>query len=81
MLEVTDPNDLRSDIHACGDDKVRHLAGRPAVDADKAQVARLSGAKTIRWLTPGMPVTEDYSPTRLNVEIDGQGMLVSFHCG
>ncbi|GGO35942.1 hypothetical protein GCM10010991_29060 [Gemmobacter aquaticus] len=36
---------------------------------------------TIRILRPGTPVTEDFSPSRLNVDVDAAGTITGFHCG
>jgi len=35
----------------------------------------------MRIIKPGMAVTMDYSPNRLNVELDAQNMIVRFWCG
>lgn len=35
----------------------------------------------VRVIAPGMAVTMDYSAARLNLETDGRGRIVRFHCG
>jgi hypothetical protein len=35
----------------------------------------------LRVIEPGMAVTEDYSPSRLNVALDLQGRIVGVACG
>jgi hypothetical protein len=36
---------------------------------------------TVRIIGPDDPVTEDYSATRLNVDLDRQGLIRRFWCG
>lgn len=35
----------------------------------------------IRVIAPGQPVTQDYSPARLNLDVDASGRLVRPWCG
>lgn len=35
----------------------------------------------VRVILPGMAVTMDYSPARLNLEVDERGHIFRFHCG
>jgi hypothetical protein len=41
----------------------------------------LSGAKNIRWIAPGMAVTQDYREDRLNLDTDEKGKIIRAHCG
>ncbi len=41
----------------------------------------LSGNDPMRILPPGTPMTMDYNPSRLNVELDEAGTIVRFYCG
>ena len=66
---------------ACGAEKVGKFVGEKRTDAISAQVARISGAKNIRWIKPGMAVTMDYREDRLNVRIDDKGVILSVNCG
>ena len=60
----------------CGGDPVGALIGQP-VSAMPA-----TGVWTaLRVIEPGMAVTEDYSPSRLNVALDLQGRIVGVACG
>ncbi|MBB5516792.1 hypothetical protein FHS89_002834 [Rubricella aquisinus] len=34
-----------------------------------------------RIIGPGMAVTMDYVPTRLNIETDGNGVIIRLYCG
>lgn len=66
---------------ACGAEKVAQFVGKKRTDAIATQVAKLSGAKSIRWIKPGMAVTMDYREDRLNVRTDDKGRIMSVICG
>jgi hypothetical protein len=42
---------------------------------------RRSGARTLRWIQPGMMVTMDYSAGRLNIELNEQQRISRISCG
>lgn len=65
----------------CGQEKVAEFIGKMRTDAISTDVARLSGAKNIRWISPGMAVTMDYREDRLNARVDDKGVILSFDCG
>jgi hypothetical protein len=65
---------------ACGAEKVGQFVGKTRTDAVSAEVARLSGAKAIRWIEPGMAVTMDYREDRLNVSLDEKGVITRVYC-
>ena len=66
----------------CNSAKVAPYFGRAATPAVRAEIARKTGAKTIRWLYPDSIVTMDYSPARLNVTMDkGTDAIRSARCG
>jgi hypothetical protein len=60
---------------------LQRFVGQPATADLAAEAQRLSGARTVRWKAPGMAVTMDYRPDRLNIEIDAAQKVVSFDCG
>ena len=66
---------------ACGAEKVQHYVGKKRSTAISESVAALSGAKSIRWIEPGMAVTMDFREDRLNVKLDEKGVILSFTCG
>lgn len=66
---------------ACGAEKLTAFVGKKRTDAISAEVARISGAKNIRWIKPGMAVTMDYREDRLNVRVNEKGVILSFNCG
>jgi hypothetical protein len=65
---------------ACGAEKVAGFVGKTRTDALATEVARVSGAKNIRWISPGMAVTMDYREDRLNVDLDDKGVITRLYC-
>ena len=65
----------------CGSQHLAGFVGKKRTDTIAAQVAQVSGAKSIRWIKPGMAVTMDYREDRLNVRLDDKGKILSFNCG
>ncbi|ATY31414.1 I78 family peptidase inhibitor [Sphingomonas psychrotolerans] len=65
----------------CVADGLGSLTGKSRSEAVTKQALRLSGAKNIRWIAPGMAVTMDYREDRLNLEVDEHGKIVRAHCG
>jgi uncharacterized protein involved in type VI secretion and phage assembly len=57
------------------------VVGRQRSEAAGAEALRLSGAATLRWIEPGMMVTMDYRPDRLNIELDEAGKITRLRCG
>ena len=64
------------DLSACGGEPGLALIGH-----DIAELPATGRWGTLRVITPGMAVTEDYSETRLNVEIDAAGLITGAWCG
>jgi hypothetical protein len=78
---VTVPSEPPAD-DACNASKVAPWIGKAATPAVRADIARATGAKAIRWLYPDSVVTMDYSPGRLNVTMDkGTDVIRSARCG
>ncbi len=60
----------------CGAGGLAALVGRPVADLPA------SGPwKTLRVIRPGMMVTMEYSATRLDVAVDGSGLILKLSCG
>lgn len=57
------------------------LVGQPATAALGAEVLRLTGARSLRWIQPGSAVTMDYRTDRANVELDAANLVTSVRCG
>ena len=60
----------------CGAGALSHYVGRPLTD-----LPALGPSASLRVIRPGMAVTRDYSATRLNAEVDGQGLILRLSCG
>ena len=58
---------------ACGAPGLQGLVGK--------DVAAVTVPPGTRVIYPGTPVTEDYSPTRLNLDVDGSGRITGVWCG
>ncbi len=61
---------------ACGASALQGLLGQPA---SVLQAMRFAGP--VRVIRPGMAVTMDYSPERLNIEIDAEEIIARVTCG
>ncbi|MDP4032898.1 MAG: I78 family peptidase inhibitor [Pseudorhodobacter sp.] len=60
----------------CGAPALQYLLGQPASVLDTIPLAPAT-----RILRPGMAVTMDYSPERLNIEIDAGEHIIRLSCG
>lgn len=78
---VREPISLRDDGDECGATLVQGYVGLRANDTVREEVARRSGAATIRWVEPGMAVTMDFRPDRMTAELDVDGVVQSLRCG
>ena len=47
----------------------------------KAEIAARVGDRPIRYFTVGDPITMDFNPQRLNVELRSDGRIGRFWCG
>lgn len=63
-------------VETCGAEGLHHLLGQP-----EAVLATMRFAQVVRVIRPGMAVTMDYSPDRLNIEIDEAGRISRVSCG
>lgn len=61
---------------ACGAPALQYLVGQPAGVLDSMRFAGPT-----RVIRPGMAVTMDYSPNRLNIEIDAAEVIARVVCG
>ena len=60
----------------CGAALMQSLVGQPA-----GVLAAMKFAPPTRIIRPGDAVTEDYSPSRLNIEIDLHETIAAVRCG
>jgi hypothetical protein len=65
----------------CNAEKLDSLIGKPRSEAVTAEAKRLSGAKIVRWLTPGMMTTMEFRADRLNLHLGTDGKIGSARCG
>lgn len=66
---------------ACKATGMDDLIGKPQSEATAKEALSRSGARTLRWIAPGMAVTLDYRGDRLNIAVDKDGLITGFHCG
>ena len=65
----------------CRTEGLTDYVGRAGTQELASEAQRRSGARSVRWKAPGMAVTMDYRPDRLNISIDAGGMVTGFDCG
>lgn len=65
----------------CRTDGLARFNGQPANERVAAEMLRVSGARTIRWVAPGMAVTMDYQSDRLTVSLDSRNRVEGANCG
>jgi hypothetical protein len=70
-----------ADATACGADKLDRWLNVLPTDDVKEAIAAAVGERTIRYYTQGDPITMDFSPARLNVELGEDGRIKLFRCG
>lgn len=66
---------------SCNADAVQSHVGHKASAASGAELLRLSGARTLRWVPPRIAVTMDYRADRLTVAYDDDYTIVRISCG
>ncbi len=64
------------DLFRCGGDSVVALIGQPI-----GSLPGTGGWGALRVIRPLMAITEDYSETRLNVQLDGADRIIALSCG
>ena len=62
--------------NACGADDLQGLVGQKA-----SVLATMRFSQVVRVIKPGMAVTMDFSPARLNVEVDEVEVITRVSCG
>ena len=65
----------------CSNAGLDQFKGRTASVETGRDLQRVSGARLIRWVRPGMAVTMDFSPQRLTVQLDSANRIVRASCG
>jgi hypothetical protein len=67
------PEDI---VDACVAAELQDLVGQPA-----AVATAITFAVPVRIIEPGMAVTMDFNPQRLNIEIGEGGLIARIFCG
>ena len=67
--------------YTCNAEGLERFVGQQATAEAGAEILRLSGARTLRWIPEGSAVTMDYRVDRVNVRLDGQNRIESVDCG
>ena len=62
--------------NACGAAGMQNLVGQK-----DDILAAMTLPQGTRFIYPGTPVTEDYRPNRLNIDIDQSGRITGVWCG
>lgn len=65
----------------CNSNGLDSLIGKTRSAETTAEAKRLSGAELVRYLTPGMMVTMEFRPDRLNLHLGTDGKIGSARCG
>jgi hypothetical protein len=74
--EAASPPATNASEDICGKAQYAALVGKPATDPGVPPASR-----TVRHITPGMQVTMDFMPARLNIKIGPDGKITEFTCG
>lgn len=63
-------------VGTCGAEELQYLVGQPA-----AVLQTMRFGQVVRVIEPGMAVTMDYAPDRLNIELDKNDVISRISCG
>lgn len=66
---------------ACNADPGQAFVGQTAEQGTVEKARRATGSGTVRVVRQGQPVTMDYRADRLNIEVDGNQVILSVRCG
>jgi len=78
---ATTPAEGAPESATCDAAAARALVGRTTTEALVTEAQRLTGARRVRSIRPGMMVTMDYSADRLNIHIGPDDKVERFACG
>ncbi len=65
----------------CNAQPAQFAVGQAYGEALADEVRRRSGASVVRVIRPGMAVTMEYSPQRLNLDLDASDRVTRVRCG
>jgi hypothetical protein len=75
------PQSAAADDSECGADTLARWLNVLPTETVKGEIAATVGRRPIRYYTQGDPITMDFSPARLNVELGEDGRIKLFRCG
>ena len=75
------PESDAADDAGCGADRLGRWLNVLPTRTVKDEIAATVGERPIRYYTQGDPITMDFSPARLNVELGPDGRIKLFRCG
>ncbi|HEX7852686.1 MAG TPA: I78 family peptidase inhibitor [Sphingobium sp.] len=78
---TTTPPGTPSSSAACEAASAQAKIGQTASEALGAELLHITGARTLRWLAPGMAATMDFRPDRLSVAYDDKMVITRLSCG
>ena len=67
--------------HACDAAGTDHFIGKPATAENGTAILRETHSASLRWVSPGMMVTMEFSPSRVTVRIDPEERISAINCG
>ena len=65
----------------CSNTGLDQFKNRPATTEVASQMLRVTGARRIRWATPGTAMTMEFSPDRLTVHLNASNRIDRAICG
>ena len=65
----------------CSNQGLDRFIGQLGTGAKAAEMLRVSGARTIRWVHPGQVVTMEFNPQRLTVHLAAGFVIQRAACG
>jgi len=74
--DTASPPATNASEDTCSKAQYAALVGKPATDPGVPPASR-----TVRHITPGMQVTMDFMPARLNIRIGPDGKITQITCG
>ena len=66
---------------ACRSEGLSAFAGRPATSETGAEILRVSGARVLRWVQPGMMVTMEFREDRVTAWLAAGNRIERVSCG
>lgn len=72
VVQAPPPPDMTA---TCGAEGLQGLVGQ-----QESVLATMRFGQPVRIIRPGMAVTMDYRPDRLNIEVDASGRIIRVHC-